>query len=481
MDASEVESSESRLRDAERCLEDPSDKMIIVDEEQFRILPARIAFARAYNAQTQRNFSDTVKYAKLVIKLAPTEEGYFLRAQATAILGGTYWANGDLDAACKSMSDWIDSSQKAGNFIFAIASGSGKADILTEQGHLREALRTYQQSLQLASTHESEAQRVIAHHYLGLAVLYHEMGDDESSAQHFQKSLALGDQSTLRDWSYRRCLALARLRESEGDLDTVLDLLDEAKRLYVRSLIPDTRPVDAIKVRIYLKQGRLSNAQEWMREHELSINDELSYLHEFEHITLTRVLLAEYQSNHEERTILNALTLLKRLLKFAEDQKRMGSMLEILIVTALAYHALGNTSQAFASLERALYLAQPEGYFRIFVNVGEPMRSLLLDFSGSLEKQPRGKDHELRGYVDKLLSAFVQTNDIPQSNSNELLSQRELEVLRLIAQGLSNDEISQQLFLALDTVKGHNRRIYGKLQVQRRTEAITRARELGLL
>ena len=109
------------------------------------------------------------------------------------------------------------------------------------------------------------------------------------------------------------------------------------------------------------------------------------------------------------------------------------------------------------------------------------MRSLLLDFRGSLEKQPRGKDHELWGYVDKLLSAFAQSTDIPQSNSNELLSQRELEVLRLIAQGLSNDEISQQLFLALDTVKGHNRRIYGKLQVQRRTEAIIRARELGLL
>ena len=159
----------------------------------------------------------------------------------------------------------------------------------------------------------------------------------------------------------------------------------------------------------------------------------------------------------------------------------MGSMLEILITTALAYHAQGSTSQAFASLERALTLAQPEGYFRIFVNEGEPLRSLLLDFRGSLEKQPRGKDHELRGYVDKLLSAFAQTNDIPQSNSSELLSQRELEVLRLIAQGLSNDEISQRLFLALDSVKGHNRRIYNKLQVQRRTEAIIRARELGLL
>ena len=109
------------------------------------------------------------------------------------------------------------------------------------------------------------------------------------------------------------------------------------------------------------------------------------------------------------------------------------------------------------------------------------MRSLLLDFNGSIEKQPRGKDHELRGYVDKLLSAFAQPTEIPQSNLIELLSQRELEVLRLIAQGLSNDEISQRLFLALDTVKGHNRRIYGKLQVQRRTEAIIRARELGLL
>ncbi len=482
MDASEVESSEARLRDAERCLEeDPSDGMVVVDEEQFRILPARIAFARAFNAQTERNFSDTVKYAELVIKLAPIEEGYFLRAQATAILGSTYWTNGDLDAACKSMSDWIDSSQKAGNFIFAIAGASGKADILTAQGHLREALRTYQQSLQLASAHKSEAQRVIAHHYLGLAMLYHEMGDEETSAQHFQKSLALGDQSTLRDWSCRRCLAQARLKESEGDLDSALDLLDEAKRLYVISLIPDTHPIDAIKARIHLKQGRLSKASEWVREHGFSADDDISYLREFEHITLAQVLVAEYQINREERLILEGLSLLERFLKAAEDQKRMGSMLKILMVAALAHHAHGSTSQAFASLEQSLRLAAPEGYFRIFVDEGEPMRSLLLDFRGSIEKQPRGKDHELQGYVNKLLSAFAQSEDIPQSNSNELLSQRELEVLRLIAQGLSNDEISQQLFLALDTVKGHNRRIYGKLQVQRRTEAIVRARELGLL
>jgi len=168
-------------------------------------------------------------------------------------------------------------------------------------------------------------------------------------------------------------------------------------------------------------------------------------------------------------------------LKAAEDQKRMGSMLEILVVQALAYQAQRDTSKAFASLERVLTLAQPEGYARIFVGEGNPMRSLLMDFRVSNEKQPGGKDHELTSYVDKLLSAFAQPEDMQQSKLIEPLSQRELEVLHLIAQGLSNDEIGKRLFLALSTVKGHNRIIFGKLQVQRRTEAIARARELGLL
>ena len=109
------------------------------------------------------------------------------------------------------------------------------------------------------------------------------------------------------------------------------------------------------------------------------------------------------------------------------------------------------------------------------------MRSLLLDFRASIEKQPRGNDHELREYVDKLLSAFAQPKDMLQSGLIEPLSQRELEVLRLIAQGLSNREISERLFLALSSVKGHNQMIFSKLQVQSRTEAIARARELGLL
>lgn len=480
MDISEVDASESHLRDVERCLENPPDDMVVVVEEQFRALPARIAFIRTYNAQSMSDFSAAVKYAELALKLAP-EEDHFLRAQTNAILGGTYWAKGDLEAACKSLSDWVDKARKAGNFFFAIAGASGKADILTEQGHLREALKTLQQSLQLASEHEAESQRIIAHHHLGLALLYHEMRDDESAAQHFQKSFELGQQSVLRDWSYRKYLAQAQLKESDGDLDSALNLLDDAQRFYARSLIPNTRPIDAIKVRIHLKQGRLSNAQEWVREHGFSVDDDLSYLREFEHITLARVLVAEYQVNRTERIIQDALSLLKRLMKPAEDQKRIGSILEIQIVTALAYHALGNTSQAFSSLEHALILAGPEGFVRIFVGEGEPMRSLLSDFRRSLEKQTRGKPHELMEYVNKLLSSFAQPIEKQKSKLVEPLSKRELEILQLIAQGLSNREISKRLFLALNTVKGHNRIIFDKLQAQNRTEAVARARELDLL
>lgn len=480
MNVSEVDASETRLRDAERCLEGPIEELVIVDREQFRTLRARIAFARAYNAQTRRDFPSAVKHAERAFSLIP-EENHFLRAQTTAILGGIYWANGDLEAACRSMSEWIERSLRVGNTIFAIASASGKADILTAQGRLHEALQTYQQSLQLAVTHELEAQRITAHHYLGLAMLYHEMGDGDAVAQHMQKSLELGDQSILVDWPYRRCLAQARLKESEGELDTALDLLEVAKRVYVRTLIPDTRPVDALMTRIYLRQGRLSKAKEWACEQRISVHDELSYLREFEHITLVRLLLAEHQSHPTELGIQEAESLLERLLKAAEVGKRMGSVLEILVLQVLVDLAQGRQSRAFTSLERALTLARPEGYTRIFVDEGNPMRSLLLDFRRNSEKQLQGNKPDLLAYVDKLLSSFSRTKAMQQSNLIEPLSQRELEILRLIAQGLSNGEIGQRLFLALNTVKGHNRIIFDKLQVQSRTEAVARARELDLL
>src|SRR3972149_10903345 len=171
---------------------------------------------------------------------------------------------------------------RRGKLFFAIAGAFGKADILSAQGRLRDVLQTYQQALELAAAHNAEQHT--AHHHLGLGMLYHEMGEDERAARHLQKSFELGRQTTIVDWAYRKSLTQALLKESEGDLDNALDLLDEALRFYVRTPTPNLRPVDAMKACIYLKQGKLLKAQEWAHKSGLSLQDAPDYLHEFERL-----------------------------------------------------------------------------------------------------------------------------------------------------------------------------------------------------
>jgi len=251
MDMGNVEASESSLREAEEFLKRPGEEMVIVEAEQFDALPSQIAFARAYNAQAQNRFSDVFKYANLALELAPKEDD-FMSVQISTLLMGTHWANGNLDASCKLMSEWVEASKQAGKIFFAVAGSFGKADILIAQGRLRDAIQTYQQALDLATAHNAEQHT--AHHHLGLGTLYHEMGEDERAAWHLQKSFELGRQTTIVDWAYRKSLAQAHLKESEGSLDDVLDLLDEAQRFYIHTPTPNLRPVDAIKAGIYLKQ-----------------------------------------------------------------------------------------------------------------------------------------------------------------------------------------------------------------------------------
>ncbi len=498
LDAGKLEAAEARLLDAERWLEptvDISDRpetpspktcpersrrMVVVDEEQFRSLPASLATARAYHAQALGDVPGTVKYARRALDLS-SEGDHLQRNQAAVLLGIAYWVSGDLETAHQAMADWMNSMQKAGNIVFAIASAFALADILVAQGRLHEAVRTYKQSLQLASEHNKHVQQVTAHHHLGLAMLYHEMGDQEAAAQHLLKSRELGEQTALVDWPNRWCLAQARLKETQGDLEASLDLLDEAKRLYVRTLVPDIRPIEALKARVYVRQGRLTEALGWARERGLSADDDLSYLHEFEHVTLARVLIARYESDCADRSILEAMGLLERLLRAAEEGGRTGSVIEILALQALAHEAQGDIPAALAPLERALVLAEPEGYVRIFVDEGQPMARLLYE-ALSLGIVP--------DYARRLLAAFPVAEpeqaaplgtQALKSDLIEPLSERELEVLQLIAEGLTNPEIASRLFLALNTVKGHTRNIYGKLNVHSRTQAIARAQALGLL
>lgn len=147
--------------------------------------------------------------------------------------------------------------------------------------------------------------------------------------------------------------------------------------LYLRSSDPDVRLIAALKTRLWVAQGGLAEALEWARERGPSVHDDLSYLREFEHITLARVLIAQYRSNGAESSVRDALALLGRLQKAAEDGGRLGSLIEILALQALPHAALGEISRALTPLERALALAEPEGYVRVFVDEGEAMRTLL--------------------------------------------------------------------------------------------------------
>jgi LuxR family maltose regulon positive regulatory protein len=301
-------------------------------------------------------------------------------------------------------------------------------------------------------------------------MIYRQRGDDTLAAHHLKRASELGLQTTLVDWLYRWHVAQAQLREAAGDLETALALLDEAKRVYTQTLVPDLRPIAALKARIYLKQGRLDKARAWVAERELSLADEVSYLHEFEHLTLARLEITN--------PLVNAL--LARLLQAAEAQKRRGSALDILLVQTLAHEAKGNRPQALAALERALALAEPEGYVRIFVDEGEAMRLLI-------DKQSRNRDYPLSDYVNKLLAAFTQPVATlksaiihQKSDMIEPLSERELEVLKLLRTELSGPEIAGQLIVSVNTFRTHTKNIFNKLGVNNRRAAVRRAKELDL-
>ena len=470
-DMGEPDISEVHLQNAERALAGASARA------EFNSLPGSIALARAYNAQMQGNLAEVVKNAELAIQHIP-EDDLYRRAQAAIMLEFTHWATGDLESSLRAIYAWIDDMQKIGNPVFGIASAFAVAEFQMALGGLGEADRALRQAIHQASREGQEAVDITAHHHLALALLAHERGDDNSARSYLQTAAELGQRTTLVDWPHRWNLAQARLSESAGKFDAALEFLDEAGRVYVKNPVPIARPLGALRARIYLKQGHLDKARNWAREREISTEDEVSYLAEFEHITLARLRLAEGSFS-------GVNSLLERLLALAEQQKRAGSVLEILLTQALVHQAQSNSSEALATLERALALAEPEGYLRTFVDEGEAMRLLMLDFKSAIANRA----HPLLGYVKRILDFFplpagtgVQSNISNQTSEIAIpLSERELEILSLVAQGLSNAEISQRLYLALSTVKGHNLRIFAKLHAQNRTEAVARARELGLL
>jgi LuxR family maltose regulon positive regulatory protein len=479
----EVAGVEAHLRDAERWLdsttagdrrsEAPSAEMVVVDVAELPRIPSTIQMYRAALALARGDGAGTVSHAMQAIDLAP-EEDHLIRAGAAGLMGLEFWGSGDLEAGHEAYAECIAGLRRAGHIADTFGCAIALADIRIAQGRLGEALHTYEQALRLAAEQGGSDLRGTADIYVGMSELHLQRDDLPATTRSLLRSQELGEHMGLPQNPYRWRVAMARVRQAEGDLDGALGLLDAAERLYVSDFFPNVRPIPAMKARAWVAQGRLGEALSWTREHDLSVEDDLSYLREYEHITLARVLLAQQIAQHDTRFHDKATGLLERLLKAAEAGARAGSVIEILALQALANQAGGDIPAALASLQSALTLAEPEGYVRIFVDEGQPMASLL---------RAAAKSGIARNYVHRLLAAIDKTEGRAPAKQDlvEPLSERELDVIRLLGTDLDGPDIARQLVVSLNTVRTHTKNIYAKLGVNNRRAAVRRAQELDLL
>jgi len=427
-------------------------------DDQTRDLIGKIACARATLALTRYDPESMITQARRALEYLPPDDRIFLFT-ANWALATAYLFQGDRAAATRACMESISISQKSGDIFSTILATSslGEAQELENQLHL--AAETYQRVLQLAGDHPHPNAGEV---HLGLARICYEWNDLESAERHGQQSLQLTRQyDRVIDRFIISEVFLARLKLARGDVDGAAALLAQAEQSARQQKFLLRMPeIAAAQVLVLLRQGSLAAAAELAQQYELPISQ-------------VRVLLAQGDPSA-------ALALLEPLRQQMETKDWADEQLKVMVLQAVALHAHGEKDKAMQVLGDVLALAQPEGFIRTFVDEGISMARLLSEAAAQ---------GIMPDYVSKLLAAFQDVTDEGQLSSSvirpsslvEPLSQRELEVLRLMAQGLSNREIGERLFLALDTVKGHNRRIYDKLQVQRRTEAVARARELGLL
>lgn len=492
LDAGELELGEKWLSKAEELLklsEKAQEKnegtfgdLKIVDPQQYRQLPASIENARAYCYQANGDVDKAIKHVKRALELSP-EDDYLKRGAASGMLALSYWSRGELDLAYDTFVECRNNLKKAGNYLFVSAVAIALGEVRMAQGQLKNAWDVLDQSLKYVKEQDIAIPAITSDMYVGMATVRSEQGMFKEAERLLKTSEDETKGHVMPDWKYRWGIAKGRLKELEGDDKNAIECFEEAARFYYRTPMPQVKPLPTLKARIQIKQGKLVEARKWAQENNLSVDDSLDYMQEYDHITLTKLLIAEVRHDNSSRSLSEAQDLLMRLLENTEEGNRVGSTIEILVLLVITHHLEGDKNGAFLMLDKALTLAEPESYARFFIEEKEVMKLLLP------EAMLKGTTPD---FTRKLLTIFDSKEEIETGNLSltpelptqplvEPLSQRELEILQLVADGLSNQEICQKLFLALSTVKGHNRNIFGKLQVQRRTEAVARAQELGLI
>jgi ATP/maltotriose-dependent transcriptional regulator MalT len=284
----EPEEVEGRLRDAERWLKEAAAtgkgsparpaEMVVADEEGYRRLPGAIELYRSALALVRGDMPGTVRHARRTLDLALGED-HGVRAGAAGFLGLAFWTSGDLEAAHSAWAECAAGLRRSGQIADIFGCAIAMADIRLVQGRLGEAMRTYEQALQRASEQDGPVLRGTADMYVGMSEVRREHDDLPAATQWLLRSQELGEHIGLPQNRYRWRVAMARIRQAEGDLGGALDLLNEAERLYAGDFFPNIRPVPAMRARVWIVQGRTREALGWAREQGRSADDDLSYLH----------------------------------------------------------------------------------------------------------------------------------------------------------------------------------------------------------
>jgi len=481
----QIEAAEARLQQVEATLQHPGAEA--AETPMHHMLLGRAAALRAMLAARRGEPGEAVPLAEQALTLIPPDVAS--RGDAYYALGLARQQQGALAAASQAYDAAAKLSRNTNDSFLTIAARYHEARSLMAQGYLRQAATTYQQILWVAAQARKQLP-VVGLAHIGYGEVLYQWNDLVAAADQVDTGMAFSPRRdlTYTDGPLHRFSILARIRQAMGDRDGTLSAVELAKETAQQTGIElDVERAAALEALMHLRLGELAVADRWAERYMRRRTDaeRYTYLHEFETLVFVRILLAHGRVDE-------ALALLAPWLPAVESAQRQGSVIELYMLQGLAFRAGDQADMAMSVLARALALAEPEGYVRLFVDEGEIMRWALADVASWIGKQP---DIEAQAavlaYTRTLLSAFAHSEssrDEPGRTAitgdqtlTDPLTDRELEVLHLLAAGLSNAAIAEQLVVSVGTVKTHLKHIYSKLAVQSRTQAVAQAHTLDLL
>jgi LuxR family maltose regulon positive regulatory protein len=459
-------------------------QVVAVDDAELARIPSAVELYWAGLSLLSGDLPGTHRHAQRAIDTA-TADDEVVPAGAAGLSGLAHWACGELDDALGSYVTCIDGLRRAQHISDTLGCYLAVAEIRMAQGRLRDARATHDEALCVAISATGEAPRGVADIHVGRSEVALERGDLETARDHLAAARSLGEHRGLPQYAYRSRAAAAMLAEAEGDLTGALELVVEAQQVYLGDFSPNVRPLHAVVARLQIRLGDLDAAQRWAHDHDVTASQQLSYLREFEHLTLAEAMLARCRHVTDRAALVDADRLLQRLLDAATAGGRAATVIEVLVLQVLSAHAGDGEGLALELLDRAVRLAEPEGQVRAFARHG----ALVVPLMEAVAESPGSSPHArtlLAACRVPVAGALGHGATQPQESAAsrglaDALSARELEVLHLLATDLDGPEIAQHLFVSLNTVRTHTKNIYAKLGVNNRRAAVRRGRELGLL